>query len=72
MRNRSVIGAIAAHTKLQKHYGKVKVEDPNNYDKAFIREQYHTRCVQLVKTAEKPLTRQQKEKIYDDVIRTFY
>ena len=68
---RSYLGALGAHSRLKKHYGEMK-NDPKNYDKAFIREQYHTRCVQLVKIAGKPLTRQQKEKIYDDVIRTFY
>lgn len=72
MRNRSVIGAIAAHTKLQKHYGKVKVEDPNNYDKAFVREQYHGLCIRELRATGKSISRETKERLYDRVIRDFY
>ena len=71
MANRSYLGALGAHSRLKKHYGEMK-KDPKNYDKAFIRESYHSRCVQLVRNTGKPLSPQQKEKIYDDVIRAFY
>lgn len=63
--------SIAGHKRMKKYYAGLK-NNVETYDVAFIRESYHTRCIDTLKTSKKKLSPELKQKIYNDVIRTFY
>ena len=63
--------SIAGHKRMKKHYAGLK-NNSKTYDIGFIKESYHTRCIATLEQSKKPLSKDLKQKIYNDVITTFY
>ena len=62
---------IAGHKSAKKRNSALK-NNPKTYDIGFIRESYHSRCIQALEASKKPLSKDLKKKIYNDVVCAFY
>ena len=63
--------AIAGHKGAKKRNSVLK-NNPKTYDIGFTREQYHSRCIKILESSKKTLSKAEKKKIYDYVVLTFY
>lgn len=61
-----------AHERLARKNKLLMSKDFKNYDKYFIKSSYHARCQHVQAQQRKILSRSERERIYDDVIKTFY
>ena len=72
-RNRFV-ASQNAHKHLRRKYGQIclKSNGGKEYDKAFVKKAYHSRCFDMQAKTNKLLNESEKKRVYDNVVRTFY
>ena len=64
--------SLKAHRRLAKKNKELQVKDKANYDKYFIKGSYHSKVANLQEKQNRVLSRKEKEKVYSDVVSTFY
>ena len=69
---KSLILSQRAHRRLAKKNKDLQVKDKANYDKYFIKGSYHSKVANLQEKEKRLLSREEKKKVYNNVISTFY
>ena len=64
--------SLKAHRRLAQKNKDLQVQDKANYDRYFIKGSYHSKVANLQEKEKRVLSRKEKEKVYSDVISTFY